>query len=39
VTANLLGPVIIDHGRGAATQVVMSASAFSTRHPLYSGSE
>jgi flagellar assembly factor FliW len=39
VTANLLGPIVIDHRRGAGTQVVVSSSPFSTRHLLYSGTE
>jgi flagellar assembly factor FliW len=39
VTANLLGPIVIDHARGSAVQVVVSASPFSTRYLLYSGAE
>lgn len=34
VTANLLGPLVLDFGRGCGTQVVLSSSAWGTRHLL-----
>lgn len=32
ITANLAGPIVIDHGRGAGTQVVLVQSEVDTRH-------
>jgi flagellar assembly factor FliW len=34
VTANLLGPLVLDFGRGCGTQVVLADSGWGTRHPL-----
>ncbi len=34
VTANLLGPLVLDFGRGCGSQVVLSGSPWSTRHPV-----
>jgi len=34
VTANLLGPLALDFGRGCGTQVVLTGSPWSTRHPI-----
>lgn len=34
VTANLLGPLVLDFGRGCGTQVVVAESGWGTRHPI-----
>jgi flagellar assembly factor FliW len=36
VTANLLGPLVLDFGRRCGTQVVLTGSPWSTRHPIVS---
>lgn len=37
VTANLLGPLVLDFGRGCGTQVVVADSGWGTRHPITIG--
>ncbi|MFN3336387.1 MAG: flagellar assembly protein FliW [Thermomicrobium sp.] len=34
VTANLLGPLVLDFERGCGTQVVLTESGWGTRHPI-----
>lgn len=34
VTANLLGPLVLDFARGCGTQVVLAESGWGTRHPI-----
>jgi flagellar assembly factor FliW len=34
VTANLLGPLVLDFARGCGTQVVLADSGWGTRHPI-----
>lgn len=34
VTANLLGPLVLDFGRGCGTQIVLADSGWGTRHPI-----
>ncbi|MCX7622793.1 MAG: flagellar assembly protein FliW [Thermomicrobium sp.] len=37
VTANLLGPLVLDFARGCGTQVVLADSGWGTRHPIVTG--